>query len=129
MPPINSMKTWKIILLIILGLLVLFTCFVFYNNYQSSKLFENSKDMRGIVFGSDWFDDELKTCNVAYSNGWKILGIENSECTISFIWDNEVDYKEGTITHNWTVCELPYEVYSNADRIEWSELVDSEYCN
>lgn len=89
---------------------------------------EIAKDMGGIIFGSDWFNDELKNCNLAYSNGWKILGIENEKCVISFIWDNDVDYEEGKITYNWIACELPYEIYSEADKIEWEELINRDYC-
>ena len=122
-------KSWKIFGLIVLILIILFVSFVIYNGYQYSKLLENSKDMGGIVFGSELFNNKLKDCSLAYGNGWKILGIENKKCIVSFIWDKEVNYEEGVIKNNWVSCSLPYEIYNEVSKIEWGVLIKGIYCN
>lgn len=123
------MKTWKIVLIILAILVVLFIGFVFYNGYQYSKFYDNAEDLRPSIFGSDWFNQRLISCSLAYSDKWEIRGLENNKCVVSFIWDNSIDYNEGKITNNWVSCNLPYEIYNQAESIEWNELVNSEYCD
>ncbi|MCK5149605.1 hypothetical protein KAJ87_01620 [Candidatus Pacearchaeota archaeon] len=122
------MKTWKIILLIITVLIILFIGFIFYNGYQYSKFYDEAESMGSVRFGSELFNKKLQSCDLTYADTWEIRGLENDLCVVSFNWDNDVNYDEGIIIHNWIACSLPYEIYSNADRIEWSELVGSIYC-
>ena len=127
MPPINSMKTWKIILLVIGVLAVLFIGFVVYNDYQYSKFYDEAENLAVVRFGTEIFNSKLKNCELSYANTWEIRGLENSKCIVSFKWNSDVNYDIGSVTSNWIVCELPYEVYG--EDIVWNEIIDGEICN
>jgi len=123
------MKTWKIILLIITVLVVSFIGFVIYNGYQYSKFYDSAENLGSVKFGTEIFNSKLKDCQLSYSDTWEIRGLENENCVISFVWGNDVNYNSGIVKSDWVVCELLYELYSEAGKVKWSELVNSEYCN
>jgi len=122
-------KFWKIFWLVILILLIAFIGFIIYNSCQYSKFYDKAENLGSVRFGSEQFNKKLQSCDLAYADTWEIRGLENNLCVVSFNWDNDVNYEEGIIIHNWIACSLPYEIYSNADRIEWDELIGKKYCN
>ena len=111
-------------MLIILVLTITFIGFVIYNGYQYSSFYDKAENMGSVVFGSEIFYKKLQGCQLTYADSWEIRGLENNNCVISFNWNNDVNYEEGIIKHNWIACSLPYYIYTSKD-IDWN---NNQYC-
>lgn len=119
MPLIDSMKTWKIILLVVSALVIAFIGFVIYNGSQEASFYDNAEDLRPITFASPIFYEKLKSCSPAYSTGWEIRGLENNKCVVTYS-NSKTDYDNGRITYQNVVCNLPYDIYTS-EEIDWNE--------
>ncbi len=111
-------KFWKIFWLVILILVIAFVVFVIYNGYQYSKFYDNAENLGSVRFGTEMFNSKLKNCQLSYSDTWEIRGLENENCVISFVWGNDVNYDSGIVKSGWVVCELLYELYSEAGKVK-----------
>ena len=150
------MKTWKIILLIVMGFIVLFIGFVIYNGYQYVKFYSEAESLGSVLFGigeigkSPYtgnllrnFNTYLSICKLSYGGqsvmgeSWEIRGLKNNNCIVFYSkpdMKNNDCYNYGDcdggmeISYKNYICKLPYEFYSKAERIEWEKLFNSEYC-
>ncbi len=120
-----------LIILLVLGIGILVS-------YQNYKWMNNAKDMGGIIFGSDVFNKQLEICSPSYSDSasyysepWKIRGLEKDKCVVIFnklSSDTETIINEHRIKYNIYYCELPNSIYFDPSKINWTNLLNSEYC-
>ena len=137
------MKIWKIVLLIIVGLIILFIGFVIYNSYQYSKFYDEAENLGSVRFGSEMFNQKLKDCSISYGGStfldsyWEIRGLENNRCMVVYR-EPEIDEdcynnpencgNQIEVSYKTYVCELPYKIYSNLENINWEKILNEEYC-
>ncbi|NQU82856.1 MAG: hypothetical protein HQ539_02820 [Parcubacteria group bacterium] len=138
-------KLLKIVGIILLIFIILLGIGAF-RLYQYYCWWKGAEDMNGISLGSPSFNEKLATCSPAFGGlsglvpePWTIEGIKKEKCVVIdtrvptgnldvkeregvyYKYEIEADY----VTYN---CELPYEVYSNPDEIDWNYIIKTDYC-
>ncbi len=134
-------KKWKIVLWIVFILAVLFVAFigfVIYNGYQYVSFYNKAENLGTVIFSSELFNEELKNCELAYGGqsvageSWEIRGLENNGKCLVVYREPKVNYDDedsATISYISHVCELPYDIYKNPEKIDWNEIFNTNLCN
>ena len=128
-------KILKIIGLIFLVIILLIVSLVGYL-YFSNRWIIDAKDLSGVTFGSKMFNDRLFECSPSFSyrgsyfnEPWEIRGIKKGKCIVYYYETKEINYETNQYTEAIHKCRLPKEIYTNAENIDWSSLLDNpEYC-